>query len=251
MDGIALFLCFHLLQPMKLIHVLPVVFVMLASCQGNSPEEKAPEEVETGKPAVPIQWVGLYADTLPCADCPGILTQLDLRADSTYVMRDRYLERDSIPFGTIGQWTVAGDMLTLKTADVPMRWKLEGDKLVRRDADGGPVETTLPNSIRRVANFGSLPMHLSGAYVYYADSHSFTPCGSKFVIPVAMDEAGTGGAGLELERAYSNRIKTPPDPLFVEVTASLRTGPAMEGDGTEEYLYIERLERVKEMQKCP
>ena len=185
---------------MKLIHALPVVLVLLASCQGNPPGEKAPVKVENPEPTAPIQWVGLYADTLPCADCPGILTQLDLRADSTYVMRDQYLERDSIPYGTIGEWTVSGELLTLRTADVPMKWRMDG---------------------------------------------------SKFVIPVAMDEPGVKGAGLELERVYMKRIKTAPDPLYVEVVATLRVGPAMEGDDTEEYLYIERLERVKEKQACP
>lgn len=237
---------------MKLIHTLPVtIVIILASCQGAPKEEGTSVEVTTGEPAVVLQWVGLYADTLPCADCPGILNQLDLRKDSTYVLRDRYLDRDSIAYGTIGQWTVSGDMLTLNTADAPIRWKLEGEKLVRRYADGGPVETSLPNSIGRVANFGSLPMHLSGAYVYYADSHSFTPCGSKYVIPVAMDEPGTKGAGLELQHAYTNRIKTAPEPLYVDVIATLRAGPAMEGDDVEEYLHIERLERVKERQECP
>ncbi len=235
---------------MKLIHALPVVLVLLASCQGDQSEEKTPVVVKTPEPTAPIQWVGLYADTLPCADCPGILTQLDLRADSTYVMRDHYLERDSIPNGTIGEWTVSGQLLTLRTADVPMQWKMDGDKLERRAADGGPIETTLPNSIRRVANFGSSPMHLTGAYVYYADSHSFTPCGSKYVIPVAMDEPGVKGAGLELERVYMKKIKSGPDPLYVNVTATLRVGPAMEGDGTDEYIYIERLERVNEKQAC-
>lgn len=236
---------------MKLIPALPVVLVLLASCQGGPPEQKAPVAVETVKSTAPIQWVGLYADTLPCADCPGILTQLDLRADSTYVMRDQYIERDSIPHGTIGEWTVSGELLTLRTADVPMQWKMDGDKLERRAADGGPIETTLPNSIRRVANFGSSPMHLTGAYVHYADSHSFTPCGSKYVIPVAMDEPGVKGAGLELERVYMKKIKTAPDPLYVDITATLRVGPAMEGDGTDEYLHIERLERVNEKQACP
>lgn len=198
-----------------------------------------------------MQWVGLYADTLPCADCPGILTQLDLRSDSTYVMRDHYLDRDSIAFGTIGRWTVAGDLLTLITADGPMRWGRAGERLERRNAEGGPTGSTLPNSIARVANFGSSPMYLTGAYVYYADSHGFTPCGSNFIIPVAMDEAGVEGAGLALERTYSERVPTPPDPLYVEVVATLRIGPAMEGEGTDEYLYIERLERVKEVQQCP
>ena len=224
---------------------------MLASCQGDPPVEKTPEAEEAPEQTAPIQWVGLYADTLPCADCPGILTQLDLRSDSTYVMRDQYLDRDSIPYGTIGEWTVSGNVLTLNTTHVPMQWKMDGDKLERRSADGGPIETTLPNSIRRVANFGSSPMHLTGAYVYYADSHSFTPCGSRYIIPVAMDEPGVKGAGLELERVYMKRIKTAPDPLFVEVIATLRVGPAMEGDGTDEYLYIERLERIREAQECP
>ncbi|MEO5585268.1 MAG: copper resistance protein NlpE N-terminal domain-containing protein [Flavobacteriales bacterium] len=236
---------------MKLIHTLPVILVFLASCQGDAPKEKTPEEVKTAEPTAAVQWVGLYADTLPCADCPGILTQLDLRKDSTYVMRDRYIDRDSIAYGTIGQWTVSGDLLTLNTADAPIQWKMEGDKLERRAANGGSTGTSLPNTINRVANFGSSRMHLTGAYVYYADSHSFKPCGSKFVIPVAMDEPGVKGAGLELERAYTNRIKTPPEPLYVEVVGTLRVGPAMEGDDIEEYLYIEQLERVKEKQQCP
>lgn len=236
---------------MKLIHTLPLALVFLASCHGDAPKEKAPEAVKIGEPIAVLQWVGLYADTLPCADCPGILTQLDLRKDSTYVMRDRYLDRDSIASGTIGEWTVSGDMLTLNTADAPMQWRMDGDKLERRAANGGPIETSLPNSIRRVANFGSSRMHLSGAYVHYADSHSFKPCGSRYVIPVAMDEPGVKGAGLQLERAYTERIKTPPDPLYVDIVATLRVGPAMEGDDIEEYLYIERLERVKEKQGCP
>lgn len=233
---------------MKLIHALPALLISLSACQETKPpaHETAPDDALAPQP-----WAGLYADTLPCADCPGILTQLDLRADSTYVMRDLYLDRDSIPYGTIGRWTVSGDVLTLITADVPMRWARTEGRLERRQPDGTPIRTSLPNSIGPVAHFSASPMRLTGGYVYYADSHNFTPCGSEFIIPVAMDEAGVEGAGLALERAYGERVATPPDPLYVEVVATLRIGPAMEGDGTDEYLYIERLERVKEVQECP
>ena len=157
-------------------------------------DEKTPEGVETEETTGATQWVGLYADTLPCADCPGILTQLDLRADSTYVMRDRYLERDSIPYGTSGQWTVSGDMLTLNTADVPIRWKLEGDRLVRRYTDGG-VEALCPTPSDGYNRFIAHAPLRCLCLRRLAQLHA---CGSKFIIP-AMDEPVWKGQA-ELER---------------------------------------------------
>lgn len=223
--------------------------LLLASCRSKAPEEETPAVVP---PAVPEQEaptvIGLYADTLSCADCPGILTQLDLRADSTFVLMEHYLERDSIPNGTIGKWHVSGNDLVLGKNEV---WRQVPQGLERLGADRRPVDTSLPNRIRRVANFGSSPMHLMGGYVYYADAHGFTPCGSGYSIPVAMDEAGTQGASLELERLYGKKVKHAPDPLYVRIIGTLRTGPAMEGDGTEEYLHIDRLEGEMGGRTCP
>lgn len=234
---------------MKQRHSFFAILILFASCGYENTGEKAPVTVpETPAVRPEVNWVGFYADTLPCADCPGILTQLELRADSTFVLRERYLDRDSIPYGRIGRWSVSGKKLLFGPTAA---WMQGPDGLERLGRDGLPSATELPNSIVRVANFGSSAMHLTGGYVYYADSHGFTPCGSAFAIPVAMDGAGTTSAGQELERTYMKQVKHPPDPLFVQVTASIRTGPAMEGDGTEEYLHIERVERVLEMQNCP
>lgn len=57
-----------------------------------------------------------------------------------------------------------------------------------------------------------------------------------------MDPAGVKGAGLELEKKYSKQVKTPPGPMSVRIIATLRTGPAMEGNGTEQYIHVERVE---------
>lgn len=234
---------------MKAIAAIPATLLLLVACQGGTEQDQVPS-TETTVPPAPAEWVGLYADTLPCADCPGIYTMLELRYDSTYVLREEYLERDSIPDGTIGTWTTDGNKLVLRTLGEPMYWSREGDGLRRLDMEGNPIESPLNYTIKPYDFFPGIPLRLRGGYVYFADSHRFTPCGAGFSYPVAMDEAGTEGAGLELERTYMKLVKDAPEPLYVEVVATFRTGPAMEGEGDDEYLHIDRLEGIMELQGC-
>jgi hypothetical protein len=54
-------------------------------------------------------WMGSYQDTLPCADCPGILTRIDFKSDSTYKKSIVYLGKEPIfdyTFSTTGRWNV-------------------------------------------------------------------------------------------------------------------------------------------------
>jgi uncharacterized lipoprotein NlpE involved in copper resistance len=223
--------------------LLPLSLLLFIAACGTPDTKQAPAPVRDSlvEPS-PTAWVGFYRDTVPCADCPGIVERLHLKADSTYVLTDLYMERDSIPFGQIGRWTVERGILTLRTDGVARRWKQDGQRLAPLDQEGKPIESPFSYSIERVDSFPIGLMHLTGGYVYYADSHSFTPDGSGVPYPVAMDEAGKAGAGLELERSYSANVKDPPTPLRVRITATLRTGPAMEGDGTEQYIHVERLD---------
>lgn len=44
-----------------------------------------------------LDWNGTYQGTLPCADCPGIKTVLNLNTDKTYRLEESYLERNVKP----------------------------------------------------------------------------------------------------------------------------------------------------------
>lgn len=215
--------------------------LLLASCTGTTDQARE-TTAATDSTAAPttMTWVGSYADTLPCADCPGTFTRLVLRDDSTYVLYSQYLDRDSIPFGEIGGWTASGDMLTLNNGETPGRYRMANDVLERLDADRKPVDSPLNYSLRRVPRVGAVNMHLSGGYVYYADSHNFTPAGSRFPLPVMGDSAA-----LELERMYTKQVKNPPAPMPVRIIARLQDGPAREGNGTEEYIRVERVEHLE------
>ncbi len=213
--------------------------LLLASCTGTADQVQETEAAkDSTATATATAWVGSYADTLPCADCPGIFTRLELRPDSTYIRRDLYLERDSIPFGEIGRWSVQGDVLTLATGDVPDRWRMGANGLEMLDQEGKAVESPLNYTLRRVAGVAPSSMRLSGGYVYYADAHSFTPDGSNQAIPVAADSIS-----MELGKLYTQKVQSPPAPMPVRIVAHLQEGPAMEGNGTEEYLYVERAEQ--------
>ncbi len=52
-----------------------------------------------------LDTAGMYEGTLPAADCPGIRTTLNLRADKTYHRTSDYLERGVILDET-GQWSL-------------------------------------------------------------------------------------------------------------------------------------------------
>ena len=86
-------------------------FLLLLSCSDAVEQDKALEDSLQNKKKshfveVP-EWIGIYQDTLPCADCVGILTRLDLRSDTTYKKSIVYLGKEPVfdnTFSTSGRW---------------------------------------------------------------------------------------------------------------------------------------------------
>ena len=55
--------------------------------------------------------------------------------------------------------------------------------------------------------------------------------------------------GAELERRYLRSVKQGGEPWTIEVECSLDLGPAMEGDGTDEYILVHKV--LREGVACP
>ena len=54
---------------------------------------------------------------------------------------------------------------------------------------------------------------------------------------------------VDLQRAYRNAVKTGGDPWVIEAECTMGMGPAMEGDGADEYVFIEDVRRT--LDRCP
>lgn len=107
--------------------------------------------VRTRGPALanlPVTFIG----HLPCADCPGIVYQLNLLPDHTFVSRIRYEERNSI-FDEQGVWEISKDTgrLTLKTVHGrAQQFSLpDADTLRQLDADGKEIQSMYNYDLKR------------------------------------------------------------------------------------------------------
>jgi len=83
---------------------LAVLVILLLSCSS---------EKNNGSPQTPVidslaqfKYVLQFKGILPCADCPGIETELTLvNDDLRYVMKERYIDRSVTPRITTGTWS--------------------------------------------------------------------------------------------------------------------------------------------------
>lgn len=85
--------------------------LLILGCSETTPEQEALEKSMDGKKLPSFRevpsFIGVYQDTLPCSDCLGALTQLDLKSDSTYKKSIVFLGKGSAidnSTSTIGKW---------------------------------------------------------------------------------------------------------------------------------------------------
>ena len=135
------------------------LFLVLMADGGTYEFEPAGPE---GPPARALGIEGLpasFSGTLPCADCPGILYQLNLLPDHTFVSRMSYQERDT-HVDDRGTWELAGDGQTLvlrgrrgETQKFALR---DRDTLRKLDHAGQEIVSQLNYDLKRAPAFSPL-----------------------------------------------------------------------------------------------
>lgn len=123
--------------------------LVLASCGGASRRQAAgttgtaeagTEMVDMHNAENALDYHGSYKETLPAADCPGIVTTLTLSADGRYALHMEYLERD-VAFDEQGAFEVEGNLLVLTPDDGGQGgcYKVEENRLRMLDGDRKPI----------------------------------------------------------------------------------------------------------------
>jgi copper homeostasis protein (lipoprotein) len=100
-------------------------------------------------------FAGTFTGTMPCANCPGIDTTLELAADGTYRITEVYQEEDVAPREMDGTWTVEADDRQIR---LDPNSKEEQDRLfeitseqqiTQLDLEGRPIASGLDHSLTR------------------------------------------------------------------------------------------------------
>ena len=235
----------------KVIAPVAALLILLNACGGGSeqPDKATVPGVPSTAPVATDPYIGYYSNMVVVDDIPGVEMELWLRADSSYVLRETHRGPEAFPAGTFGRWHVVDGLLaTGSGTDKPEFWRVTENGLLNVGEDGQDFTDGTHNLLTRVPNvvMNEIPvMRVRGRYRYAANSHSFEPTGSGRDFPLAVAELA-----LEMEQRFAERKNPQAAFLCGEMECMLTVGPAMEGNGTDEYLYAVRFVRELPPAEC-
>lgn len=132
---------------------------MIAACNNRTGEKAATDDTVEVKSeeqqvtmavdtvhnaATSLDIAGTYEGTLPCADCPGIITTVTLNKDNSYAIKRKYIDRQS-DFESKGTWKVEKNTLTLNGENSPEKYRVEENRLIQLDGNGNRIEGDIAN----------------------------------------------------------------------------------------------------------
>jgi len=144
---------------MKMKHkgmLLAIVIIFLASFSGcknsNQQEElivddamfESEETTEADEHTAinSLDFLGIYKGVLPCADCEGIETSIELGTGNSYSKKTTFLGKENqsvIESSGVFTWNDAGNTITLSSEEVPNQYFVGENVLFHLDIDGNRV----------------------------------------------------------------------------------------------------------------
>ncbi|WP_323872169.1 envelope stress response activation lipoprotein NlpE [Xenorhabdus doucetiae] len=207
-----------------------ILFALLAAgvftavgCQNPPVTQDSPVSQEQ-----PQSTEKVFSGVVPCADCAGIETTLQLAEDGSYILGQTYLEAKSEKntFFETGHWVRNGKKIVLSDQDGKKSYYLmKGESVVMLDINGEPIQSDFNYELDKVK-----PKKLAGEYRYFADSALFTECGTGKRYDAAEN--------IDLERGYGATGVEGGTPVYVEIEGYYTLRPSME-DGLFDHAVIQ------------
>lgn len=110
--------------------------LLVLSCINNQRTSDVKERSDNTE-VLSANIIGEYSGALPCVDCQGINTLLELHRDNSYVLTYIFEGKSSDTFVKQGFWKVNKNRLTLHGVDY--KYKIDGDKLFQLDLSGNEI----------------------------------------------------------------------------------------------------------------
>lgn len=129
------------------------LLITITACQvqqSNSPASQDKRAATADTHQNSLNWSGVYRGTLPCADCGGIQTEITLNQDQSYLFVSKYLGKGNESTKVHGsfQWDETGDKITLQNLDVPNRYVVEENVLIKLDMNDKRISGDLSENYK-------------------------------------------------------------------------------------------------------
>ena len=127
------------------------LFVVVAStfsfgCSNKTAMGKSAATGNAHSSANSLDWQGTYKGTLPCADCQGILTELTFNKNQTYILKTKYLGKDSIEREEMGnfEWNKEGSTIIIAGTETSTgQYQVGENRITLLDKSGNKITGAL------------------------------------------------------------------------------------------------------------
>ena len=141
----------------KIILFSIVVSFALVGCKKTNPNANGNEAlveevvvdsivpVDGSNAETALDWAGTYTAQLPCANCPGIITEVVLNPDNTFTITSDYIDNPTnrlVDTGTF-VWYNNGNAIELKGSVSDSKYKVIENGLIQLDAAGNEITSNL------------------------------------------------------------------------------------------------------------
>lgn len=131
--------------------ILPAALLLalqIQSCQSNSSSNQSATNSNdtsyvdtTHNSQNALDWAGTYEGIVPCADCSGIKTKIELKDNDTFSYQAEYLEKNTtVQDSGKFMWHDNGSTVHLMSKDLNTKYKVAENKLIQLDAEGKIIE---------------------------------------------------------------------------------------------------------------
>lgn len=140
----------------KTLFVFGIAMITLVGCKNEEKkqvinaetmDEVVSDVVDEHNSQNSLDWSGVYEGTLPCADCEGIKTVIELKEDNTYTISQTYLKGpvNTEEFKNNGtfSWDEAGLKVILKNGEETSQYKVGENQITMLNANGEMAEGEL------------------------------------------------------------------------------------------------------------
>lgn len=169
-----------------------------------------------------------FSDTIPCTNCPGIVYQLSLTTDSTYIFSEELLGPKNSPYVQFGRTAKKDSVITLfmpNTKQVKFQVTDTGMLILDRKTDINTGNEDFTLDPRPNGSFDLTQLYIiDGAYFYSTDDANFTPCGQLISYPVKP-----GGASFDAEKIFLNKRNDNYEPVYLRALISIRQDKNLTG----------------------
>lgn len=220
-----------------------MIVLLLLSLNGCKDEDASP-----ASPDLTASLPASFSGQLPCADCPGIYTRLNLFADNSFYLRQQYQDRQPGTFYAVGRWRHQQDSLQLISDDDVPQFQISPDgHLQGLDQQGRVIESPHNHTLYRDPAFEAVyPQgQFTGMYRYVADSGLFTECQTGQSWPVAESADNQ-----RLQSLYLHYARQPNQPLYAEVTGRLKAVDSPDTDAVIKSLVVEESFHIWPAESC-